>query len=158
MIEAIIREASKADLVYIQKLYKQIDEQHHKALPHLFKPSQDIKRPNSLFRNIFSNIKANFLVAEINEKIVALVHLEVRETDHPLLNEYQYGHISDVITDSRWKRKGIGKKLVTEAHEWLINKGVNEVNLTVFSFNKEAISFYQSLGYSNKHITMTKNI
>jgi len=158
MVKAIIREASEADLAYINKLYNQIDEQHHKALPHLFKPSQGIERPSSLFQDIFSNIKVNFLVAEINETIVGLVHLEIRETNHPLLNKYQYGHVSDVITDTQWKRKGVGKKLVTEAHEWLINKGVNEVNLTVFSFNKEAVLFYQSLGYSNKHITMIKNI
>ena len=154
MINSLIQEARDSDLVEIQVLYNQIDEQHHKALPNIFKPTQEIERPNAYIRSILEKDNAYYLVARVQNKVVGLVHIETRKTEHPLINPHKYGHISDIIVDSKWKRNGIGKQLIKESHEWFRKNGITEVNLTVFSFNKEAILFYQSLGYFDKHVTM----
>jgi ribosomal protein S18 acetylase RimI-like enzyme len=155
MSNTLIRKATSSDFADIQALYKQIDEQHHNALPNLFKSSNDVERPLSYFENILDNENSLFLVAVIKEKIIGFIQNEISETDHPLIKSYRYGHISDLVIDSELKRKGIGKLLLKESHKWFQEKEITEVNLTVFDFNEEAIEFYRNLGYVNKHHTMT---
>lgn len=150
-----IREATFSDFSMIKTLYNQVDKKHHEALPNLFKPSNKIERSISYFEEILNNENSSFLVAFVNKKIVGFLQFEIKETDHPLIKKYQFGHISGLVVDYELKRKGIGKLLLNESHKWFTNKGITEVNLMVFDFNKEAIAFYRNLGYVNKHITMT---
>lgn len=154
MINLLFDEANSSDIVGIQTLYDQIDGQHHSALPHIFKPTQEIARPDSYIENIIEKSDACFLVARSQNELVGFVNVEVRKTQHPLINVFEYGHISDIVIASEWKRQGIGKQLIKEAHKWLRKNQMTEVTLTVFSFNKEAISFYESIGYCDRNITM----
>jgi len=151
----IIREAISTDFTLIGELYKQVDRMHHEALPKLFKSSSEIERLESYFEEILKNQNSSFLVALLNERIVGFIQLEIKDTNHPLIQSYKFGHISELVINDELKRKGIGKSLLTESHKWFQLHGITEVNLMVFDFNKEAIAFYRNLGYVNKHITMT---
>ncbi len=42
---------------------------------------------------------------------------------------------------------GIGKKLVTVAQDWLLNRNAPKINLMIRAENINAISFYKKIGF-----------
>lgn len=46
------------------------------------------------------------------------------------------------------RRKGVGAKLVRAAQRWLVSLGATEVYAWVTSMNTDAITFYESLGFT----------
>lgn len=59
----------------------------------------------------------------------------------------QYAMIGDLVVRKRFRRSGVGQSLVERAHQWALDKGAVQVELSVWEFNKEAIAFYEKLGY-----------
>jgi GNAT superfamily N-acetyltransferase len=41
------------------------------------------------------------------------------------------------------------------AHRWALDKGVSEVELSVWDFNEGAIAFYENLGYKPTRHTLS---
>ena len=54
--------------------------------------------------------------------------------------------------------KGIGKKLFCETEKIAKENGAKRLDLTVWEFNKDAISFYKSLGMQPQRYTFEKNL
>ncbi len=153
-----IRPAESTDFSSIRQLYNQVDEMHHQALPDLFKSVDEIDRKQDYFNTIISNPGNLYLVAVNNKTVVALVYAEIRSTQHPFVRDYEYGHIVEIVVDSNLMREGIGERLMDDTHDWLLKHGVDEVNLTVFSFNQGAMAFYKKLQYHDKHVSMTRKL
>ena len=153
-----IREASIYDFDSLHELYSHVDQNHNDAHPEQFKPSSEIKRPDEYFEKLLSDDNVVLLVASLEKEVVGFVHAELHEMNHPVLYNYKYGHISDVVVNPRFKRNGVGKLLFQSVEKWLKEKGAREISLTVFSFNTEAIFFYQNSGFTNRHCKMVKSL
>jgi ribosomal protein S18 acetylase RimI-like enzyme len=153
-----IREAVLTDVDDLQELYAHVDQIHHDEYPEIFKPSININRPASFFERIFSDDNIKFLVASIDNQIIGFIHAELKMANHPVLQDYSYGHISDIVIRPDHKRTGVGSKLFKSIEKWFKENEVKEISLTVFSFNEEAIAFYKKTGFTNRHCTMTKNV
>ncbi len=155
-MEVITREAVPSDFDELQFLFSCIDEVHSDALPDTFRPPEEINRPKDLIEKFISDDKTALFVSEFNGSLVGLVHAEIRTANHPILTPKTYGHISDIVTHPKHRGKGVAALLMKHVDAWLNSKSVKEVNLTVFNFNKEAISFYENLGFTNLYTTMVK--
>jgi ribosomal protein S18 acetylase RimI-like enzyme len=153
-----IREAVLTDVDDLQELYAHVDQIHHDEYPEIFKSSININRPTSFFESIFSDDNIKFLVACIDNQIIGFIHAELKKTNHPVLQKYFYGHVSDIVIRPDYKRTGVGSKLFKSVEIWFKENKVNEISLTVFNFNEEAINFYEKTGFNNRHCTMTKKI
>ncbi len=57
-------------------------------------------------------------------------------------------NLNNIITDVRFRGRGIAKSLLTELDKVLVSKGVNHLYLEVRSKNIAAISLYESLGFT----------
>jgi diamine N-acetyltransferase len=153
-----IREAALTDINDLLELYVHVDQIHHDEYPEIFKPSIYINRPTSYFERILSDDNIKFLVACIDNQIIGFIHAELKNTNHPVLQNYIYGHVSDIVIRPDYKRTGVGSKLFKTIEMWFKENEVKEISLTVFSFNEEAIAFYKKTGFSNRHCTMIKNV
>jgi diamine N-acetyltransferase len=153
-----IREAIIDDFEYLNELYAHVDQAHHDAHPEQFKQSSDIKRPYSYFEDLLNDKNIKIFVACIEDEIIGFIHAEVKKYNHPVLYSYQYGHITDIAVNKKHKRMGIGKILFQTVEQWFKEMSVKEITLSVFSFNTEAISFYQHNGFTNRHCTMVKSV
>tara|TARA_B100001113_G_scaffold346704_1_gene338004 strand:- start:648 stop:1154 length:507 start_codon:yes stop_codon:yes gene_type:complete len=67
-------------------------------------------------------------------------------------------NISDVWVDNRFRRKGIGGKMVGQCEVLAKSRGASEIRLQVFSSNQAASMMYGRLGYTTVSRTMSKNI
>jgi len=110
----IIREANSNDVDNILLLYKQVDDLHYCILPKIFK--EEIIRTRNFFEQVFEDELASLLVAECKNQIVGFVEAYIRESNHPVLKPRRYGHISDIVVDYHYRRKGIGHRLMNRTH------------------------------------------
>lgn len=64
------------------------------------------------------------------------------------------GKIEVLFVDEKYRRNGLGLKLMNSAVEWFEEKQIYEIELTVV-YGNEAVSFYQKLGFYPRSIIMT---
>ena len=86
-------------------------------------------------------------IAEKNNKAIGFVYAEI-ETHSDDLTNAPYVMVAMLIVDEKHKRSGIGKTLMDYAHKWACEKEIGVVHLAVHEFNKDAIAFYEKLGYT----------
>ncbi len=63
---------------------------------------------------------------------------------------YNEVHIGDLIVDKRYRRSGLGSRLVNAVECEYSNKGYDKITLTTFGF--QAPEFYKKLGYELEFI------
>lgn len=104
---------------------------------------------NNNFQNQFDNILEKsghaIFVAENNEKkVIAYIHAFSKD----LLISIASVEIGELIVDEKYRREGIGKKLIQNVDEWAIENGYK--NVIVGSSNKRTTShlFYPSVGFN----------
>ncbi|PGO25842.1 GNAT family N-acetyltransferase [Bacillus cereus] len=64
------------------------------------------------------------------------------------------GKIEVLFVDEKYRRNGLGLKLMNSAMEWFKEKQIYEIELTVV-YGNEAVSFYEKLGFYPRSIIMT---
>ena len=90
---------------------------------------------------------------EESGRIVAIVLSEIKETNNiSIIKKRNYCYIDDIVVDLNCRRKGYAKRLFEELKNKLTEFDINDIELTVWPFNKAAIAFYESLGMSVKNI------
>lgn len=57
------------------------------------------------------------------------------------------GYIYETIINEKYRKKGIGSKLINEAFIWFKNKNIDNIELQVSSSNKEAVKFWNKNGF-----------
>lgn len=83
-----------------------------------------------------------YLVAVENEKIIGYSIGIVRFRD--------LGHIISIAVDKAHRGRGVGKKLLKETIERLVEMGVKKVRIEVRESNQVAINLYKKLGFVEK--------
>lgn len=88
---------------------------------------------------------AAVLVAEVDGRVVA--RLSLARDSHPASR-----HVADlgVMVDVRYRRRGIGTRLLEEAIGWARASGVVKLELHVFPWNKPAFALYEAFGFERE--------
>jgi ribosomal-protein-alanine N-acetyltransferase len=94
--------------------------------------------PKEYFLELSKKWPDGFLVAKLDREIVGYA---IGEKDK------DSGLIISVAVKKEWRRRGIGKRLVEKLLENFKKEGMKIVFLHVREENREAINFYQALGF-----------
>ncbi len=65
------------------------------------------------------------------------------------------GEINSIFVKNEYRKKEIGKKLVSQAIEWMKKQNVSQVVVSVAEGNENVFPFYERLGFK-KNMTMLK--
>lgn len=105
--------------------------------------------------NIDHNREGVF-VADEGNKVIGFIHVEVYE----VLYAPSMANILGIAVSSEFRRKGIGKLLLSKAEEWAKCKGVAMMRLNSGAARKEAHEFYRSMGYADEkpQLRFTKSL
>jgi RimJ/RimL family protein N-acetyltransferase len=70
--------------------------------------------------------------------------LSIARDQHPASR-----HVADVglMVDAGYRRRGIGRALLTAAEKWARGAGIRKLELHVFPWNEAAISLYEDFGF-----------
>lgn len=143
-----IRQATEDDYGALLEVFAEGDAFHSDALPYMFRRSAGLPRPREYIEEGINNQNAALLVAENDGEIIGVIRLTVNETlPYPIIVPRRYVQVHEIVVKEQFRHRGAGKALMDKGHEWASNKGITEIELTVWEFNKEAIAFYEKLGY-----------
>ena len=145
-----IRPARPSDHGALCSLWEEVDEMHRLARPDLFQKSEGPPRTQDFFNQIIAGPDSTVLVAEKTGQgdLVGSVVLRLQSTsDLAILKPRCFLEINEIVVHSSAQRQGVGRTLMIAAAQWGQVKGVQDIELSVHSFNKDAVAFYQSLGF-----------
>lgn len=60
----------------------------------------------------------------------------------------KFGFIGDLFVEETYRRRGIGRMLVDDAHSFFERRGIEQVELLVAAKNIDTIKFWERLGYT----------
>ena len=85
-------------------------------------------------------------VADIDGEIAGFVHVEKY---NPLYYQ-SMANILGLAVSSKFRRQGLGEKLMYSVEEWAKNKGIQVMRLNSGGARKEAHMFYCNIGFSDE--------
>jgi ribosomal protein S18 acetylase RimI-like enzyme len=98
-------------------------------------------------RNTLNDTNVVIFVAEEEGEIVGLITGRISDNGGIILPE-KIGYISITVVLSKYRRKGIARRLWERLNEWFLSNGIDEVQLYVAPDNDEARGFWQDCGFS----------
>lgn len=152
------------------------DKYEHKFRELIFKLAQHIENIDPLKRNLiqesykviyvdnlFKEVKENngIIYLYVENDIVLGTIVGIIEEKSESKRTYYLGNIGEILelyVDENARGKHIGDKLVKKMEDYFLNNGCDEVRLTVFAPNVNAIGFYRKVGYSDRNIGMIKEL
>jgi ribosomal protein S18 acetylase RimI-like enzyme len=155
-MEFNVRPARATDYEELCRLMEQVDALHREHLPHLFQEPAGPVRDRDYIADLIQDEHVGLFVAAASVGLLGFVHVLVRQTPPiPLFVDRRFGIIDNLGVDPDFRRTGVGRALMEQAHDWAIRKGAESVELNVYEFNDPAIAFYEKLGYKGAARRMT---
>lgn len=105
------------------------------------------------------NDNDNFGFIAINSKDKVIGIILAGKKEKPVFYKVrEVYYIYDIAVSNSCKGGGIGKKLIKKITEKAQINNIKQIDLEVFSFNEDAIAFYDKLGYQEVSINMSLNV
>jgi [ribosomal protein S18]-alanine N-acetyltransferase len=107
---------------------------------------------NYFFECILRELPEAFIIAEINDRIVGYImcKIEFGFSNFRKLGFVKKGHVVSVAVLPEHRGKGLGKALMLEGINGVMNRKSDEIYLEVRKSNESAIMMYQKLGFQTK--------
>ncbi len=151
-----IRSAALGDMESLLTLQAEIHDLHVQAEPHRYRAApRQVAREH--FGELLGDDDAQILVAQDGPDIVGyLVAKHVRREGHPMVKPRAFVLVDALCVSSKARRRGVGRRLMEAAQARAAALGVEGVELTVRGFNREAIAFYEALGFEPELLRMSR--
>ena len=158
-MDVSIREVREQDYEELCVLLNQADVLHSEALPQIFVTPQGFARSREYINTLTADDNQGLFVAEYQGRIVGCILIIIRNSaDIPILVKRRYAYVEDIIVDRDCRRSSVGKMLMQQAEKWVVQKGISQIELNVWDFNRVAISFFDKMGYTPSRHVMWKTV
>jgi ribosomal protein S18 acetylase RimI-like enzyme len=148
-MEVTIRKASEKDLETLHKFEQGVVEAERpfdstlgKGLIHYYNLPKLIQSP-----------KAELLVAEVNNKIIASGYARIDKSEEYLAHTHHV-YFGFMYVLPEYRGKGVNKKIMDELKKWAKEQNVTELRLEVYIENESAIRAYEKLGFEQHMVRM----
>lgn len=146
-MECLIRRAGDADIEAIRDLWREINDYHAQAAPHVFRQGESV--PREQFEDWLHSGDNAFFVAVSDGQVAGFVRCITRTTaDSPLFVPRTYMVVDVLVVRADCRRQGIGGRLMERAHQWAGEQGIDQLEIGVWEFNNDARKLYEDLGYT----------
>ena len=138
-----IREANIMDINKIMDLEDQIFEMNYKARPDWIEKNP---RNYEYKKQLIEGNNGKIFIAEEDNKIIGLCIFYIRViSDHHMFFNMVNIEIENIYVDEKYWKKGIGKKLFEKVKIYAKENNINNIELSVWEFNENAIKFYENM-------------
>jgi ribosomal protein S18 acetylase RimI-like enzyme len=143
-----VRTATETDLDQISAIADEIAALHNRNEPDVF-AEPDTSRDKGFWLSCILQAESTVIVATEGTAILGFIAARMARTNAaPFLTDRTICRIETIVVSSCARRQGIGTKLIRSVEAWAKDRSAVETRLEVFAFNREAVSFYETLGYS----------
>ena len=145
-----VRKAVLEDCHRVLPLQTQISNLHFEGRPDIFK-NEVRTYTEEQFQKWLDSPTHVLLIAEVNGEIAGYAFSWVIPyRDHPTYRDFESFYIDDICVLKKFRRQGIGRALIEHCKEEAKLRNCKNVDLGVWSFNKDAIAFYESCGLTER--------
>lgn len=138
-----IRDMKLEDYDAVDTLMQQLHKIHVNGRPDLYVEMEHPYSKEELTEKIY-NKEVIALAAEEEDRIVGLCIVVIKHRSGMVNMKTAY--VDDLVVDQSYQRRGIAKSLFQKAEERAKALGAERMDLTVWSFNENALKFYESIG------------
>ncbi|WNJ16825.1 GNAT family N-acetyltransferase [Pontibacter sp. G13] len=144
----MVRSATPSDFPAINGLLEQVDDLHVGWYPEYFRSVDPPARSDKHLTFWLEDPAREVLLAFDGIGLAGLAMLVLeRPSGIPLLQDFPYVLIDNLVVDQSARGKGIGKALVEASQLWAKDLGVTQVQLKVYDKNQGAMKFYDHIGF-----------
>ncbi|MBQ4426052.1 MAG: GNAT family N-acetyltransferase [Lachnospiraceae bacterium] len=144
----ICRFAEEGDLERVNGLRRQVNELHVQGRPEIFRPGFP-EELRDYIDEIFADPMKKIAVCERDGTICAFAVLNhVIRPETPYMKVRDYLDVDEFGVDKACRRKGLGRKLMGFLREYAKKEGFDRLELNMWEFNRDALLFYESAGFS----------
>jgi len=153
-MDFIIRNAVLSDRIKIRPLQKEIAELHYAGRPDLFKTEARYFTDESFAERL--NSPEHFVfIADINGEAAGYAFANINKIrGHSTYIDFNSFYIDDICVLKKYRRMGIGSALFKVCLETAKINNCYNIDLGVWSFNQEAIAFYERVGMRERNKRM----
>lgn len=154
-MSVVVRKATMEDYMGLRSIYSELDEFHRESHPELFVQPPIAGRTQEYIAGLINHGDTLLLVAEKDHEIVGLLESCITEpSDFPANKRRRWVQIDSLAVKSGVQNCNIGSLLLERVKEWAKKNNVDRIELKVYSFNTNAIRFYEGKGFSELSKTM----
>jgi diamine N-acetyltransferase len=140
-----VRAARPEDLVALARLLDEIVAFHYGEDPTQFREPAAVEHHRYLEERL-QDLDAAVFVAEDQGDLAGIAVTVIREAP-PLLHPNRFVLLENLAVATKFRRTGVGRKLVDAAILWARARDMRELDLNVYEFNHSAIRFYEAIGF-----------
>ncbi len=143
-----IRFAEENELEKINELRKQVNDLHVEGRPETFRPGFPDALRDYIY-TVFRDPDKRVVVCVCEGRICAFAILaRIVRPETFYMFERDYLDIDEFCVDSDFRRQGIGARMIDYISDFARNEGFDRVELNMWEFNREALAFYESAGFT----------
>jgi len=141
-----IRKATTKDVSAIVELWKELMDYHKKLDPIWTRSASGHERfAEFLTQHINSNDSCAF-VAMDGKNPVGFCLIKISNYP-PALEKQQYGELTNIAVTKKYRRRGIGKKLIKKVRQWCAKRGISRIEARYSMANKTSTEFWAKVGF-----------
>lgn len=91
------------------------------------------------------NCIAGYLIATMHEPYV-----------RSSAGERRRGYINELFVSNQYRSTGAGSGLMKAIEEWFSEQGAEQIDVDAYSWNSDAIRFYERKGYEVSNVTLSR--
>lgn len=146
-----IRKANMNDLIHIQNLNNSLFDLEYNNYDSTLKLGWPFEKDGEEY--FIDKIKNTLVfVAEINGKIVGYLAGSILEEISYSVETF--AELDNMCIDTNYRGYGIGSKLIDEFKNYCKNIGIENIKVTAYTQNKQAINFYMKNGFHDYNTTL----
>ncbi|AJD25507.1 GNAT family N-acetyltransferase [Clostridium botulinum] len=153
------RKANANDVNELVLLFKNLQDMHSENVTNIFNQNISECVLNDYISNVILNEDYNFYIVEDKKKIIGAIEvITIIEKDNPVLKSREYALIDKLVVDNNYRGYGIGNRLIEYVEKDLKSRGIKEIEIYVWEFNRGALNLYEKKDYKTICRRMTKSI
>ncbi len=149
-----VRQMIEKDYDDVLRLMNQLHNLHVLGRPDIYK--NDLDFSNEFFMNLINDETKLTLLIEDGGEVIAIAYITIRENKIDVSKKI--GYIEAVCVDEKFRGRGFGGEIVGQMEILAKEKGIGRFDLMVWSFNEDAIAFYQGIGFEVQRLMLEKEI
>ncbi len=142
-----VRFAKESELDRVNALRKQVNDLHVAGRPDIFKPGFS-KELQDHIRTIWNDPRQRIVVDERDGVLCGFAVLNhITRPENPFMRVRDYLDIDEFCVDETYRRTGVGTELIDFVRTYAKESGFDRIELNMWEFNRDALLFYESVGF-----------
>jgi diamine N-acetyltransferase len=154
--EITIRLAALGDAAVLASLSADVHELHVSQRPDVFKPV-DVPGLERWFRDKLESRDAKIWIAEIGDIAVGYaLAMKQHRVENVFCHERRWYEIDQVGVRPPYRRRGVGRRLLSHVVELAKADGVSDIELNTWTFNDLARAWFERLGFVARNVRLER--